>query len=185
MAVNNAVNEVPTISGTTNQIFVTQAVGTSTASVALTSPFFNTAQPLFFAYLSTDQNNVTGDGTDYKVIFDTVSMDQNSNYNNSTGVFTAPATAKYYLNTLVRGLNSTAGTLILQSYFILTSGTYLVGWQIMLTLSNASSGQSIMVPMTAGDTAYVQILATTGTKNVSVLGAASPIQTYFSAYLIP
>ena len=52
-------------------------------------------QPAFFAYNSTARTNVTGDGTAYTMIFNTEVLDQNSDYNNTTGVFTAPVTGYY------------------------------------------------------------------------------------------
>jgi len=52
-------------------------------------------QPAFFAYNSTLRSDVTGDGTAYTLIFNTVVLDQNSDYNNTTGVFTAPVTGFY------------------------------------------------------------------------------------------
>ena len=48
-------------------------------------------QSAFSAYVSSTLSNVTGDNTSYTVIFDTEELDRSSNYNNSNGVFTAPA----------------------------------------------------------------------------------------------
>jgi hypothetical protein len=52
-------------------------------------------QPAFNAYLSATQNNKTGAGTDYTIIFDTELYDIGNNYNNGTGTFTAPVTGIY------------------------------------------------------------------------------------------
>lgn len=48
----------------------------------------------FLATVGTDILNVTGDNTRYTVIFDTVSFDTTSAYDNTTGVFTSTAAAK-------------------------------------------------------------------------------------------
>jgi hypothetical protein len=53
------------------------------------------AQPMFFATLSAEPANVTGDGTAYTVIYNTETYDIGGNYNTTTGVFTAPTTGKY------------------------------------------------------------------------------------------
>lgn len=50
---------------------------------------------LFSAYLSSIQSNVTGDGTTYDIICDTESFDIGGDYNNATGIFTAPSNGYY------------------------------------------------------------------------------------------
>ena len=44
----------------------------------------------FFAYLNTTVSNVTGDGTMYTVLFDT--LQAGAGYNTGTGAWTVPAT---------------------------------------------------------------------------------------------
>ena len=81
----------------TNDFTLASATGTTMAIThggSMTKPL----QPAFRAYLSANVNNVTGDGTVYTLICNTVLFDQQSNYNNSTGIFTAPVTGKYSFN---------------------------------------------------------------------------------------
>jgi hypothetical protein len=52
-------------------------------------------QPLFLAVPSSTLTNVTGDGTIYTVVFGSETTDQGSDYDSSTGIFTAPVAGKY------------------------------------------------------------------------------------------
>ena len=50
----------------------------------------------FLAFDSVAGTDVTGDGSDYSIIYETESYDVGSNYNAATGRFTAPVTGKYF-----------------------------------------------------------------------------------------
>ena len=77
------------------------------------------------AYLSTSPTNISGDGTVYTIIFDTVQYDSGSNYNNSNGQFTAPATGKYFVATNVYFTNlSTSYTEITLGVDVNGAGSY-------------------------------------------------------------
>ena len=52
--------------------------------------------PAFLAVNSADDTDVTGNGTTYTVICNTEIYDQGANYNNGTGVFTAPTAGRYH-----------------------------------------------------------------------------------------
>ena len=54
-------------------------------------------QPAFAAYLSAQDNNVTGGGTNYNVAMDTEAYDQNSDYNTGTYTFTVPIDGVYFI----------------------------------------------------------------------------------------
>jgi len=70
-----------------------------------------------FAYRSAAATDVTGDGTAYVVIFDAERYDQNSNFDTTTGLFTAPVTGKYLVvaNVGLAGLTAshTAGNILI------------------------------------------------------------------------
>ena len=50
--------------------------------------------------------------------------------------------------------------------------------------SGSASAISVSATVTAGDTAYVNFIASGGTKTTTVLGTASPYKTYFSGHLV-
>ena len=138
-----------------------------------TNNSINTNSPVYFnANLSANQANVTGDGTQYTVIFDTVINDQDSNYNNSTGVFTAPVTGNYLFIANIH----MAGNALCTAYTINLSGSayglvpFLLG-AVTLNGDIAGTGTAI-VKMTAGDTMIVVVGAYGSTKTVQVNGGA-------------
>ena len=59
-------------------------------------------QIAFSAVVSSQIPNVTGNATEYPIVFNSETYDYTSNYNNATGVFTAPETGKYLLSTAVK-----------------------------------------------------------------------------------
>lgn len=63
---------------------------------------FTYGQPFVSAYVSSQIPNVTGNGTQYTIVFDTEIADYTTNYNNTTGIFGVPLTGKYLINTTVK-----------------------------------------------------------------------------------
>ena len=54
--------------------------------------------PYVNAYVNSSVTNVTGDGTNYTVIFDTVTADEDPpDHDNTTGIFTAPISGNYLI----------------------------------------------------------------------------------------
>ena len=160
----------------------TSLVTSTTAQIDSSNRFTNTSQPAFLAYLSSTQNNVSGDATTYTIICDTEVFDQGSNYNNATGTFTAPVTGKY---------------MFCQACYVL-GGTSLTAANFQLNTSNRNyrfDGQaalfssvdmifSALADMDASDTATITVTTSdTGGKVDDVFGAGSPF-TWFSAYLV-
>ena len=91
-------------------------------------------QPAFLATLTATTNNVTGDSTTFgPIVFDSVSFDQNSNYNNSTGVFTAPVTGKYQLNVTIFTNNSGVATIVEADFFVKVNATFIFHSQTGIT----------------------------------------------------
>lgn len=132
----------------------------------------NTSQPCFNAYLSADATNATGDNSAYTVIFNTEINDQASNYDNTTGVFTAPVTGNYLFNTTI-----IFGNIGVQTGFLinLTGSAYGIVpielGRINFGTNQVMSGTAI-VHMTAGDTMSVVVYGFGSTKTVSIGGGA-------------
>lgn len=171
------------------------ALGTNDTFV-MTSAGINTLplQPCFLAILSSSANDVTGDNTYYTIIFDTEVFDIGSGYNNSTGIFTAPITGKYFLTSNVMYfINASTGGLTCFSCINTSNGPY---WNSEMptkrTCANFSgpgadswvgNNYGVLADMDAGDTAEVLFASFGGSKTDDIYGAADP-WTSFSGYLV-
>ena len=143
-------------------------------------------QPSFLANLNSSSANVTGDNTIYTVVGAEI-FDLGSNYNASTGVFTAPVSGyyKFGLGTVLQECNTgdghTAGQLTL-----VTSNASYVAQQSILTASDGQYGLTlaILVPMDANDTASMTIQVNGGAKTVDAKGSTGARPTWFSGSLV-
>jgi hypothetical protein len=161
-------------------------INTSTQTFIYTNlgKYKASGQPAFLAYLSSNQNNVTGDGTAFHVPFDTVVFDQSSSFTTgASALFTAPVTGKYFFSATVY-LFPSVGGISEQLSLIATSRTLFYRFDFPTTTNQAGFTVTGIIDMTAGDTAYVQIASVGGTKTGTVVGTGSPYQTYFSGYLV-
>jgi len=127
-------------------------------------------QSAFFASNATARLGATGDGTYYDMIFEVELVDQNSDYDHTTGVFTAPKTGNYRFEVQVS---------------LSSGGAWTQGFITLVTSDRTIIGQgksigdigrfgvyiflmSVIVPMDAADTAYAQIMATGGTQFAAI-----------------
>lgn len=145
-------------------------------------------QPYVMAFLSSSTGlNVTGDSTAYTVIFDTEVADVGANYNNGTGVFTAPVAGNYLITTTIGLVNITAGHTNCQTR-IVTTGRTVIATQVNgangIGGGVLGQGGSAVLPMAAGDTASIVALAAGSTKTVGVGGSASPYTSNLSITLL-
>ena len=139
-------------------------------------------QPAFFAKLSSDITNIATDGS-VTIVFDTEIFDQNADYNNSNGYFTAPITGRYaiYFNTRVDSIETnvtwwqwTIGASN-RNISILTSAQ-----QFDATTEQFGQNISMIIDMDANDTVHMSWYQNGGTQSIDI----SNHVTYFGGYLV-
>lgn len=145
-------------------------------------------QPAFLAYQASAASNVTGNGTSYTLgttVDLTESFDQNSDFDATTGTFTAPVTGKYCLS-MSAYINGTT----IATAFIAQIATSNQTFTTQIIRSAVSADQNapltIFCDMDASDTATF-IVASSGeaADTDDVYGqAASPRYTWCSGYLV-
>jgi hypothetical protein len=149
-------------------------------------PTLTTAK--FLAFNSVDDDNVTGDNTEYSVEFDSEVYDVGGDYDNSTDVFTAPATGYYHLCATVRFDNS-LGTGITKTLKITTSNrTYYktISHTVSIGEVNLVLDLCVDADMEQSDTASVDLTVDgVGSDAVDVQGHATQMLTFFSGHWIP
>lgn len=133
----------------------------------------------FSAYLSLSQSNVTGDGTLINpILFDTTVYNDGSNYNTSTGVYTAPVAGNYIFNTtyFLNGLTSShtvcEGRLVCSTFGSIAN---LFG---NLGAERDNNGNFVItatqqVKLALGETVNLSLAIYNGAKVVTLIGGAA------------
>jgi len=138
-------------------------------------------QVAFNVFDSASDVNVTGNGATATVEFDGSNFDQNSDFNNTTDTFTAPATGKYHLNTAVLIAGLVSATLI-EISIVTSNRSYKASWASPSD-SGFSAGLNVIADMEAADTATVTLRITgMSGDDADIIGGAS--DTWFSGCLL-
>ena len=139
--------------------------------------------PFFMATTNAKLPNVTGDGTQYKVVYNTELYDNTSSFSSTT--FTAPLSGIYHFNLSLYLLYLIGSTHVRISLFVNATEYYMTfidTWANGLAYDQSSS---LIVPLTAGDTVDSRVKVSGTTKSISIynigVGSISPI---FSGYMI-
>jgi hypothetical protein len=169
---------------TWNGTGATALYNNSTATIDSTGRMQNSAQPYFQAYLSANTGNVTGDGTVYTVAFNSTVANVGSSFNTGTYTFTAPVTGHYVFSGVIYWASSPTSATTFLSQLVTTTTTYNV---YSLGSPNVTNGVtvnsfSVIVPMSASDTAKINVTGSGGTKN-TVIGGTQGLSN-FSGFLL-
>ena len=162
------------------------ALGTTDVmSVATTGEINYPLQSAFLANNSVTDTNVTGDGTGYTIVCDTEIYDQNSDYNNSTGTFTAPVTGRYMISSII-WISNIASALFTTGFFSFTTSNRTYYWGLCnpstvrrITDNDMTQACSTYADFDSGDTMTIGVSIGGSTKTLSVASS-----TYLSANLI-
>lgn len=125
---------------------------------------FSPNQPRFYAtYDPGGTVAYTHTGKLDPVIFETEILDIGSGYNNTTGVFTAPQTGKYFFSAMFPALTGGGSPSTSVELYITTSGGHIQGSREGLASADIHTAHAVgVVPLTAGQTAYV-VMSPSGT----------------------
>lgn len=145
-------------------------------------------QPAFLAYLGADDDNVTGDGTTATICCDSEAFDVGSDYDSSTGRFTAPCSGSYRIDVQVLLGDITNAT---KAYLEIDTSnrkyySAMIGPSAAKTATNKVALRfSSLVDMDAADTIDFKIYSTgEGSLANDLLGHATTLYTFVSGCLI-
>ena len=159
--------------------------GTTAMQIDNTGAVTKPLQPAFLARMSAVQSNVAVN-SNVQLNFASEIFDQNSDYNNSTSVFTAPVTGRYQFSFILR-VDALDAAADYYSFFLDTSNRsdmrYLFNPDIGTTagqdVDRFPALLSMLVDMDAGDTAKVQVYQANGSAQTDIIS-----DSYFSGYLV-
>jgi hypothetical protein len=165
---------------------------TSTATIDSSNRLINAVQPAASGYVFSTQANVTGDGTNYPVIYAQEAYDQASNLAAGTGIFTAPINGFYLvtfqlcLTGIVSGHTTGFLQLITTSAFGTVDNVNVFNpFALGGSVGNCTVNITQIMKIQAGGTITGYINVSGGAKVVSVAGIVNAQSaSYFTAALL-
>jgi len=137
-------------------------------------------QPAFLAQPASTINNLST-GANNGLVFGTERFDQNADYNNSTGIFTAPVTGKYMFNVTFYLNNIDSAANYYEPRLDTSNRSYYVNFDPDFGQDNSYFTVTFahLVDMDANDTADINIHQDGGTSQTDISAASM-----FSMYLV-
>lgn len=183
----SSANVMAALATANSAILATNSSGVPSITTA-SGNWLNTSRTAFLAYQASTATDVTGDGTVY-TLGSTVDLteiyDQASDFDPTTGTFTAPVTGRYTLKTMVRIQGATALTEV-QLNIVTSNRSYFFRLNDVVGAGIAIYGPIVAVDadMDAADTATVTIETVDSGGKVDDIGGAADARTIFCGYLI-
>ena len=181
------------ITSSDSSVTVTNGANTIDLVVAVNNPNLSG----FSAYVSSGVNNVTGDDSEYTVIFNAENFDSGSNYDASTGVYTCPVDGKYFFGGKCDlRVNSSSGGYYARAMIVASAGTPTTTYGLALPTRRRASNYygydgdislscEAVLSLSAGDTVRFKVASYDGGKYDDIpTPSASTAQSYFFGYLI-
>jgi hypothetical protein len=142
------------------------------------------AQPAVLAYNSTTDDDVTGNGAEVTVDFDTEIYDQGSDFANDT--FTAPVTGRYLFLVNIRGEGITTSGTEVETVVVTTNRSYYsyIDSSVYGAGNRLTTYLSGIADMDAGETLVVKVIYSGEGSNVVDITGASSMRTYISVQLL-
>lgn len=180
---NNTAGLTATAVGNSGEFLQSNGAGSAPTFAAIPT------KSAYFVYRSSDLLNVTGDNFQYPIPFNTALLNPGSAINTTTGTFTAPKTANYFMSgaVLIRGLLDTHTQGIIYIRNTTTASTFLLGGEIN-PFNAADVNGSIQLQfsgiavLTAANVVEFRITVAGGTRVVDVQGQGAPFCTYWSIF---
>lgn len=173
----------------TGYFFDTETLGFATAgsTVTLMHPDGYVTKPLqtcFLATISSNTSNVTGDGSQHTVEFDTEIKDYNNDFNTGTHKYTFPEAGLYYCSFVIHFSDGWTDQDNAQAQLVTSNRTYR---QQKRTLTDYLPMEiSTYVDADASDTAYVTVTMSGGSngKDVEIADSGVSELNFFGCSLI-